>query len=134
MLFSHKLRLLASYLEERPKLNERYSGHWDYPTVYINAEDAEDFGQLCRMMGKFQKDRTTWNDSISADYTPEADGDAIFSVRVSLAGVCQKVPRLNDDGTPVTRKVTKTVPIETREEVEEVQEYDWKCPDSWLSL
>ena len=134
MLYSQQLRLLASWMEDHPKFDEKESQYWNYPSIWGNAEDEKEFGELCRAMGKFEKNRPTYGDSIEAVHAPETDGDRIFKVTVSLSGVCQKVPRLNDDGTPVTRTVTKTVPVETREETEEVPEFDWHCPQAWLNL
>ena len=134
MRYSQKLRLLAVYLEDHPGIEERLATYYDYPSVWINADDTDNFGELCRAMGKFEKERSSWSDSISAVHAPEADHQPIFRVTVSVSGVCQRVPRLDNNGSPVTRKVTKTVPVETREEVVEEQEFDWKCPDSWLSL
>jgi hypothetical protein len=134
MLYSQKLRLLASWLEDHPEIDERQDSYYDYPSVYIHAEDTSDFGSLCKAMGKFEKERSSWSDSISAVHQPRTDDGYIFQVTVSVSGVCQKVPRLDEDGTPIVRRTTKTVPVEIREEVVEEPEYDWKCPESWLSL
>ena len=135
MLYSQKLRLLASWLEDHPDIDERESTYWNYPSIWISAgEDATEFGNLCRSMGEFEKRRSSWSDSIEAVHAPETDNDRIFRVTIALTGACQKVPVLDENGSPVTRKVTREVAVETREEVTEEPEYEWKCPDSWLNL
>ena len=135
MLYSQKLRHLAGWLEDHPEINDKLVGYWEYPSIWIGVgDDTEEFGRLCRAMGEFEKERNIYSDSLGATHLAETDDTRIFRATVSVSGVCEKVAKLDEDGNVVTKKVTKTVPVATEEvEVEEV-EYEWHCPESWLSL
>jgi hypothetical protein len=138
MRYSQKLRQLASWCEDHPDIDEKLSGYWDYPsaTVWLGKEETEEFGRLCRAMGTFEKSGSYG--TLAATVRPELDGEGpIFQVRVNIDGQCEKRVKVDENGFPVTRKTTKTVTLtEPVTEVQEVEEpeYEWKCPDSFLSL
>src|SRR5215472_4779529 len=101
--YSEKLRALADYLDEHPEIAEKTNGYWDYPSIWVSCgEDTEEFGRLCRAMGSFEKNKSSWDNSLSATYAPEnEDGDRLFKVNVGVTGACTKVVKLDENGEPV---------------------------------
>jgi len=138
MRYSQELRQLAAFLEDKPELEEKLSGYWEYPsvTIWLGEEEKAEFSRLCRVLGTFEKSGSYG--TLTAMVRPEIDGEGpIFSVRVCIDGQCEKRQKVDEKGFPITRKTTKTVTIaEPVTEVQEVEEpeYEWKCPESFLSL
>jgi len=138
MRYSTKLRHELAWLEDHPEFDEKLSDNrYEYPTVsiWLADDDTSEFSRLCKAMGSFEK--SGHYGTLTAMVRPEADGEIIFAVRVSIDGQCEKRPKVDENGFPVTRKTTKTVTVtEPVTEVQEVEEpeYEWKCPDSFLSL
>ena len=122
MLYSEKLRQLADYLDDKPELLNEMNGEWDYPSVYIIAEDYDRFQELIRDLDGFEKS------GYSGNLYATHELRHVFSVQVAVSGVCEATPKLDDDGNPVMRHIEARV-----QEAEDVPVMEYKCPDSWLS-
>lgn len=126
--YASKLRAFARYLDTHPEIAEKVNDWGTTPSFTIYCDDSANFGSLCRALGEFDKEpyagmltaihKETWEDSTTK-----------FRLAVSISGVCEKVAKLDEFGNPVTRK--KSAYVET-EELE--TEYEYRCPESWLSL
>lgn len=125
MPYADKARCLADYLDNHSDIAEQVSDSYDYPSLYIYANNWEDFQELISHLDGYTK--SGGNGSLSATHTEKnEDGETMFRVQVQVTQVCEARPKLDEDGQPVTRKVLKWV--ETDEE-EPVMEYD--CPKVW---
>jgi hypothetical protein len=123
---SDKLRWLASYLDTHPALAE-LTGKWDYPTLWLSVEDMEKFQEVIKTMGGFEKSGSMG--TLTARHRKETtDGTVIYSVSVNVSGVCEAVPKVDNDGQPVLRK--KRTYVETDEYEQEIE---YKCPEVWTS-
>ena len=135
--YAQKLRYLANWLDQHPTIARELLGVYEYPTVliYVYEDDGEDnkeekFKEAVRTMGSFEKDgyagqltakHTEWRDELNHE-------ERLFSVSVSVGGLCERIPKLNEDGSPV---MTAKKVYQDTGELEPV--YEFKCPDSWLS-
>lgn len=132
MNYSDKLRQLADYLDERPKLLARMSTRYDYPHATAFAEDAIDFGRLTQSMGSGDKGRS--GESLYFGYQECAeDGERIFSVTAWVSGVCERKPT----GRKIERKIhvpEDAVQTDDGAWIVEDDEYEYECPPSFLAL
>lgn len=117
MNYSDKLRTLADWLERHPEVERELK--FDRPTIWAVASDKEDFGRICRSLGSYRKGG--YPGTLEAIVEVDENGEGIYRVTVSHSGSCERIP---------TGK-TKVIPAR---KAMEVPEYEYKCPDSWLSL
>ena len=130
MNYSDKLRALAAYLDSHPTVAENIT-EWENPSLYIHANDKEDFSAIVRSMGNARKAGnygTVTATHVVKDGPGKYDPTA-YSVTVALSGACERVPVLNEDGTPKVKPVVRTVETDEMEPVTE-----WHCPESFLNL
>jgi len=133
--YSDAVLELATFLKNHPDIDDKLTSRWDYPSasIWLSDGDTAEFGRLCRALGDFQK--SGYNGQLTARYAPEdEEGDRIFSLSVNVSGACERTPKVDENGNVVTRTVTRTVPVETKEVEEEEVEYEYNCPDSFLAL
>lgn len=123
MKYSEKLRMFADYLEDHPEVDAKMDGPYDYPSVYISVDEFEDFQELIKHMGGFQKGG--YGGTIQASH--ELRG--IFAVTAAVSGACEATPKLDEDGNPVTRKIPA---VEAQPE-KEVAVMTYNCPTAWLA-
>lgn len=120
MTYSEKLRLFADYLDEHPTVAAKCEGTWDYPSIYIVADDFDDFQSIISDLGGFEK--SGYGGTLSATHEVRK----VYLVTVSVSGVCEATPKLDENGEPVMRQVPAT-------EAKEVPVLEYKCPDTWLT-
>ena len=77
--------------------------------------------RLTRNLGGFKK--SAYNGTVSAVHNEENDG-IVFSVKVYLAGACERKPKVDEHGEPVVT----VIPERT------VVEYEFSCPESFLNM
>lgn len=123
MNYSDKLRAFADYIDAHPVLAGRL-GKYDHPTVYLYADDWSDFQTLIADLDGYDKDG--YGGSLTATHQELSDSDITFKACVTVSGVCEKVPKLDEDGAPVMVPKRTTV---LSDELEPV--YDWQCPKVW---
>lgn len=129
MNYQDKLRRFADYLDDHPGIP---INDWDSPNVWVTTKDAASFGTVCKAMGDFTKN--SYEGMLEAAHTEVSDdGPTVFTLRVTVSGVCKKV----ETGEVKTRKVH--IPkgaVQNADEEWEISEpvatYD--CPDSFLNL
>lgn len=125
MNYQAKLRAFATYLDNHPEVAEKIDDKWDYPSYYVWTEGWEAFQSIITHLDGFEKGGS--GESLQARHKEyDEDEHIIFSVSVSVSGVCEAVPKVDDEGKPVMRAVTKYI---TTDETEVVMEY--KCPEVW---
>lgn len=122
MNYSDKLRTMADYLDKHPEIQAQLTS-WDCPHLYVSVADAEDFGRICRSLGDFRKGGYpgTLEAIVEVNEDTDTKTESIWRLDVSHSGSCERIP---------TGK-TKVIPAS---EAREVPEYEYRCPDSWLSL
>lgn len=136
LTYADKLRRLAAWLDNHPTIANEVLGEYEYPCIsiyaYSDAEDVTDFEkfqELCRALGNFDKEGS--GGVLTADHTewrdPQYQEERLFQVRIHTSGVCERVQKVDENGTAVM--VPKREYIVT-DELEPV--YEWKCPDNWL--
>lgn len=132
MNYADKLRELAGWLDAHPKWANNLSHEYPRISVYLGDEGGKLFAELIRDMGT--ADKHGYGGTLSAyhwENRKRVDGseETIYALGVHLSGVCEKVPKVDDDGNPimVPKKVTTTT-----DEME--PEYEWRCPESFLAL
>lgn len=120
-----KLRRYADYLEAHPEIGELFD--WDYPSNYHTASDWEEFQQLIRHLDGYTKDG--YAGELSAEHREkDDDGNTIFRVTIHVRGVCESVPKVDEEGQPILKPVMKYERTETGEMEPEME---WKCPEVW---
>lgn len=125
MPYQDKARSLAEYLDSHSEIAEKVSDYYDYPSLYIYANNWEDFQEIISHLDGYDKSGS--NGTLTATHRERnEDGETMFRVQVQVTQVCEARPKLDENGQPVTRK--KSVWVET-DETEPVMEYD--CPKVW---
>jgi len=116
------LRELADFLEKKPMLSCRVNMS-NMSSIDINATTKDEFLELARQLGKFQKE------SLENFYVVSRKFGGIkldvFSTRQVL---CEQV-EVGEEEVEVPDPAVK-VPMVTRT----IKKYEWKCPESILNL
>lgn len=125
MNYQDKLRTFADFLDAHPTLAERMVGTYEYPSNSVYVTEWEEFQEVIGDMGGFEKG--AGGGQLSARHTHEdEDGNVLFYISVTVSGVCELVPKVDDEGMPVMRKKTKYVETDEYE-----QEMEYNCPTVW---
>ena len=137
MNYADKLSSFAAWLRKRPDLLGAISD-WEYPSMYLyfNERRAEDFSNLCKAMGSFEKDGRDGEIRaiVEKKITNEDDdfGGTKFRMVLALSGACERIEKTDPEtGEVITRPVKRYTMVDTGETE---PEYEWKCPDSFLNL
>ena len=129
MTYAEKLRSFADYLDKHPSVSAKIEDRWNYPSLWIGAEDWDEFQELIADLGGYRKDGSSG--SLDAQHREDdADGWPVFSLGVTVSDVCEQVPVLDDNGEPVMKPVTRYESKEV-ETGEFVPVMEWKCPERW---
>jgi hypothetical protein len=115
---------LADYLSERPHLAARY-----LPSYNIVALDPDEFAQFIREAGSGNKEAEGGFLVYTVNIPSWVDDDPEFTLSIicSKAATCERVQI-------GTRLVEVDEVVETRKVLREEPVYEFRCPDSWLSL
>lgn len=125
MSYQDKLRAFADYLDQHPVAAAKMSGEYDMPSTYIYCDEWEDFQEVIKDLDGYEK--SGWNGNLTARHKENGpDGYPAFQLSVTISGVCEVRPKVDEDGQPVMRR--KTVQVETDEWV---QENEYHCPQVW---
>lgn len=128
MQYSTKLRAMADYLDDHPEVAEHLSNRYERPFSWITTENWEAFTDLVGTLGAYEK--SAHDGYLEARVTPQVDGEDLFTIRVSVSGVCEQVPKVDFEGKPVMKPVVKSRYV-TEETGEMEPEVEYKCPEIW---
>ena len=126
------LRELANYVESHD-IPEEIAGWWggtqevfSTPNLFINARNTIDFGNLCRSLGSFKKERT----ESTTGAVVELPTGVKITVSTDRENVCKRVVI----GTRKVEAIPERVEIIEAEPEREVEIVEWECPESFMAL
>lgn len=128
MTYADKLRKFADYLERHPTILARMDGRYNYPVNAVYADGWDDFQELVKDLGGFEKSGYSGNLQAQHHGRDSETDEIMYYVSVTVSGVCEAKPKIDENGEPVMKR--KYVYTET-DEFE--QDTEWVCPQVWSS-
>lgn len=118
---ARKLRALADFVETRPECASQFQ--WSVYTAHIYPPSNK-WDAVLRELGTFEKG----SDNQYLEARVELPDGTMFVANQAKTNTCERVQ-------VGTKTVTKTVPVSDEVKTIEVEEpqYEWVCPDSWLT-
>lgn len=127
MKYSEKLLVMHDYLVKHPELDNVLSERWEYPYENIYTNSWSEFQDTIRHLGGYEKGG--YAGTLTARHNENDEhGDRLFQLSVTVSGVCEVRPKVDENGQPVMRPKMNYVPTGEQE-----QEVEYHCPEVWSS-